>query len=74
MGQFVGIHICEGGFLGEELSQESIGVFVGTTFPGTIGVGKVAGRPQRLGDLLMSVELLAVIKSQSSRLEGQIIE
>src|ERR1700691_5816253 len=51
----------EVGAFWEVLSDEAVGVFVETTFPGVIGLGEIAVCLQRSGDFDMRGELLAVV-------------
>lgn len=44
--------VVEGHFLGEELADQAIHIFVGTALPGTIGMGKEELRIDAVGDTL----------------------
>jgi len=54
--------------LWEILSEQTIGVFIGTALPSRIGMCEVELKLERLSNLLMGGELLAVIGRQSVNL------
>ena len=51
-------------FLWKILSEQAIGVFVGTALPGCIGVCEVELEMEKLSDLFVVCELFAMIGSQ----------
>jgi len=56
--------VIEGHLLWEELADEAVHVFVGTTFPRGVGVGKVEVGSQLFGDALVLGELFAIVSRQ----------
>src|SRR5919108_2876056 len=50
------------------LSEQTIGVFIGTTFPGSIGMSEVVFELEQLSDLFMIGKLLAMIGGQGMNL------
>ena len=53
---------------GEILADESVGVFVGASLPGVVGGCEVAGYKLRLFDLLVVVELGAIVEGDCAEL------
>ena len=53
--------VIEGHLLWKELADEAVHVFVGATFPGGVGVGKVEVGAQLFGDALVLGELFAIV-------------
>ena len=52
-------------FLWKILSEQTVGVFIGTPFPGSVGMSEVVFELEQLSNLFMIGELLARIRSQS---------
>jgi hypothetical protein len=51
-------------FLWKILSEQTVGVFIGTPFPGSRGMSEVVFELEQLSDLFMIGKLLAMIGSQ----------
>ena len=46
------------------LSKQTVGVFIGATFPGCIGMSEIVFKLEQLGNLFMIGKLLAMIGGQ----------
>lgn len=62
--------MSEVGPFGEILAEEAVGVLAGAAFPGVMGQGEVEGEIEGLLDLLVAVELDAVVRSKSTEWMG----
>ena len=66
MGNIGRVDRCKVSTLGEEFTDETICVFVGTALPGGMGVGKVKGEPvEGLGNVLIQGELRTTVRSDA---------
>ena len=57
-------HLEQVGFLGKELAQQAIVVFIEPTLPGAVRMRKVHLGLQALGDEFMLGEFFAIVKGQ----------
>jgi hypothetical protein len=53
-------------FLGNVLTDKSIGVFIGSPFPGVVGRGKEAGNRETMFNFLVAMEFGTIIKCNSN--------
>jgi len=68
--QLVGSDLGQIGALGQVLTQEAIGVLVGSTFPGMVGMREVDGQIESAFQLDRTGELAAVVQRQTATFLG----
>jgi hypothetical protein len=54
-------------FLGNVLADKSIGVFIGSPFPGVVGRGKEAGDRELMFNLFVAIEFGTIIKCDCNK-------